>query len=88
MNLREYFQFPMMSRGYCPKLYEMSTFRNAAYCRILGAYIGSYEELYIPGYKAAESVENLPTLRWKISPPSSGSKNKPRKETSRKRVST
>jgi hypothetical protein len=37
------------------------------------------EEYYLLGYNAVYSVERQPTFRRNISPPSSGSKNKPRK---------
>jgi hypothetical protein len=36
------------------------------------------EEFYLLGYKDMKSVESKPTFRWNMSPPPSGSKNKPR----------
>jgi hypothetical protein len=36
-----------------------------------------FEELYLLGYNAMHSVESQPTFRRNMSPPSSGSKNKP-----------
>jgi hypothetical protein len=39
-----------------------------------------YEELYLLGYNALYSAEFQPTFQRNISPPSSGSKNKPNKK--------
>jgi hypothetical protein len=49
-------------------------------CRILGYHSGGYEEYYRLGYNAVSSVESRPVFRINISPPSSGSKNKPSKK--------
>jgi hypothetical protein len=40
------------------------------------------EELYLLRYNAVQSIESQPTFRRNISPPSSGSKNKPSKKSS------
>jgi hypothetical protein len=40
---------------------------------------GGYEEFTILGFKALQSVESQLMFRRKMSPPFSGSKNKPRK---------
>jgi hypothetical protein len=39
---------------------------------------GGYEEFYLLGYNAVYTVEYQPTFRKNMSPPSSGSKNRPR----------
>jgi hypothetical protein len=49
------------------------------HCLVLRIW-GGYEECYLLGYSAVQSVEIQPTFRKNISPPSSGSKNKPSKK--------
>jgi hypothetical protein len=42
--------------------------------------VSEFEEFYLLVYNAVQSVESKPTFRMKMSPPSSGSKNKPSKK--------
>jgi hypothetical protein len=42
----------------------------------ISSFLGVYEEFYLLGYEAVQSIEILQTFRRKILPPSSGSKNK------------
>jgi hypothetical protein len=51
-----------------------------ALCRARGSHSGGYEESYLLGYNTTQSVECLPTFWSHMSPPSSGSKNKPGKK--------
>jgi hypothetical protein len=47
---------------------------------IWGSHISVYEELYHLGYSAVQSVENQPTFRRNMSPPSSGSNEQSEKQ--------
>jgi hypothetical protein len=55
---------------------KSSVFWDITPYRIRGSHSGGYEELYLLGYKAVWPVENQPTFRRNMSPPSSESKNK------------
>jgi hypothetical protein len=45
-------------------------------CRIWGSHCGGYEESYLLGYNAVQSIESQPTFRRNMSPTSAGSKKK------------
>jgi hypothetical protein len=47
--------------------------------RICGSHSGGDEEFYLLGYNAVQSVGSQATFQRIMSPPSSGSKNKPSK---------
>jgi hypothetical protein len=49
-------------------------------CKIRGSQCGGYEDFCLLRYKAVQYVESQPMFRRNMSPPSSGSKNKPTSE--------
>jgi hypothetical protein len=49
-------------------------------CRIWGSHSGSYEEYYLVGYNAVQSIESQLTFRRNMWPLSSRCKNKPSKK--------
>jgi hypothetical protein len=57
-------------------------------CRIWGSHSGDYEEYYLLGYSTVEIVGTQPTFLRNMSPPSSGSKNKPSKKLAERRWET
>jgi hypothetical protein len=62
--------------------------RDFRLCRIWSSHSGVYEEYYLLGYNAVQSVESQPTFRRNISPPSSGSTNRPSMKLSWKNVAS
>jgi hypothetical protein len=56
--------------------------------RIWGSHSGGYEEYYLLGYKAVQSVESQPKFRKTISPPVFGSKNKASEKPAWKQVAS
>jgi hypothetical protein len=61
-------------------MYKCSDYGGSRFLRNVVSYLPNYmlfEEYYLLGYNALWSDENQPTFRRNISPPSSGSENKP-----------
>jgi hypothetical protein len=54
-------------------------------CRILGPHTGGYERFYLLEYIGVYFVESQPMFLRNMSPPSSGSKNKPRAKPAQSR---
>jgi hypothetical protein len=54
----------------------VTSIRTARIIIIITIYV-CFEEVYLLGYNTVQSVESKPTFRRNMSPPSSGSKNKP-----------
>jgi hypothetical protein len=66
--------------GYVTREFIPTFVSRRMFCRIWGSHSGGNEEFCLLGQKAVYSVETYPTFRRIMSPPSSGSKNKPSKK--------